>query len=190
MAKDERDKQADAIVSALMQNEAPSSSINFGAGHLTNISVIEGIFECGRACAIRILAALRVPPSYIGKSVYFSWDSFRRILFVVTAPGNKPFVFPGSSMISKDRFTKNRFDYLTEVTDEMVDLAKSDDLLKALKDASGRSVPISTRDIKQPLQRRNRPPNPEPPSPPCPQPIEQQPWEARGTYRQLGAQIE
>ncbi len=57
--------------------------LNFGAGDLVELNYLCTVFSIGRRTAAKYLTALHLDPMYIGKEVYFSLVTFRRIMYVL-----------------------------------------------------------------------------------------------------------
>lgn len=96
----------------------------FGGGDLVEVEYLEEVFGISRRAAMKYLRALKINPMYVGKKVYFSLPTFRRIMFVLSLPNSPGFLFPGSIAKNRVGLTKNE-NFITEVTEEI--LAKASD---------------------------------------------------------------
>jgi len=126
---------------------------DFGAGSLVELSYLETVFGISRRTAALYLKALRIKPVYIGKQVLFSLSTLKRLLFVLNRPGGPGFIFPGSKMKNSPRVGKNP-EYLTKVTDEILEQAADPAILAEMAGASGRDSGILKQFVpKNPVGR-------------------------------------
>jgi len=128
-------------------------TFNLGAGDLVEIKFLEQMFGITRRTACKYLRALRIKPMYIGKQVFFSLPTFRRIMFVLGLPGSPGFVFPGSSGKGNVRLTKET-GYITEVTDDILRRAAEPQVLAEMNAAEGNDSSILKKFIKP---QKNKP---------------------------------
>ena len=126
---------------------------DFGGGALVELSYLQTVFGISRRTASLYLKALRIKPVYIDKQVLFSLPTLKRILFVLCRPGGPGFIFPGSKMKNNPRVIKNP-EYLTEVTDRILEQAADPSILAEMAGAAGRDSGILKQFIpKNPVGR-------------------------------------
>jgi hypothetical protein len=126
--------------------------LDFGFGSLYEISYLEKIFGISRRTAFKFLKALHIEAFYVGKKVYYSHVSFRRILFVLSKPGSPGFIFPGSTKKNDSRIGKDS-NYLTEVTEEILEQAAKPETLSEMAAASGRNEGLLKQFVTRPPGR-------------------------------------
>jgi hypothetical protein len=114
---------------------------DFGFGELVEIKYIENIFGVSRRTAMKYLRALRIKPFYIGDEVYFSLMTLKRILFVLSRPGAKGFIFPGSKAKYNPRFKKDD-ECMTVISDDILEEASDPKTLAEMSASSGRDSSI------------------------------------------------
>jgi len=127
-------------------------SYDLGSGELVELKYLEIVFNISRRAASRYLKALHIQPVYIGDQVLFSLPTFKRILFVLTRPGSKGFVFPGSKAKNNPRNCKNK-GILIEVTGEILDQAADPKILAEMMGASGQNPDILKKFVCNPVGR-------------------------------------
>lgn len=110
---------------------------NFGGNELVELRHLETTFNISRRLALKYLKALRIQPLYFGADVFFCLSSFNRIMFVLSRPGSKGFLFPGSKA-KNNTVLRRSGNFLVEVTDEILEEAKSPRILAEMAAASGR----------------------------------------------------
>jgi hypothetical protein len=110
---------------------------DFGGGELVELSHLEKTFSISRRVALKYLKVLRIRPMYFGNETFFSLPTFNRIMFVLSRPGSPGFLFPGSK--AKQNMHLRKKGYLVEVTDEILEEAKSPRILAEMSAASGRN---------------------------------------------------
>ncbi len=110
---------------------------DFGFGPVVELKYIEQVFHVTRRTAMKYLRALRIKPFYIGKEVYFSLVTLKRILFVLSRPGANGFIFPGSKAKNNPRFINNN-EYMTQVTDDILELAAKPEILAEMVASEGK----------------------------------------------------
>ncbi len=130
-------------------------TLDFGFGELTEVSYLEQVFKIKRRSAIKYLKVLHIKPFYIGKDVYFSLITFKRVLFVLSKPGARGFIFPGSAQKNNPRTVKNP-DYLTEVTDVILEQAADPKILSEMAGCTGDNPSILSKFIANPVGRPSR----------------------------------
>ena len=116
-------------------------TLDMGAGELMEVSYLENILGVTRRTAFKYLEALRIQPLYIGKEAFFNLMTLKRILFVLSKPGGKGFVFPSSTKKNNARFVKNP-NIPTQVPDEVVEEASKPEILAEMIGCSGRDNSI------------------------------------------------
>ena len=112
---------------------------NFGENELVEISHLETTFGISRRLALKYLKALRIRPFYFKDEVFYCLSSFNRIMFVLSRPGSKGFLFPGSKAKKRATLIKSG-NFLLEVTDEILEEAASPRILAEMAAASGRDT--------------------------------------------------
>ena len=128
-------------------------TFNFGAGEVVELSFLEQMFGISRRTACKYLRALHIKPMYIGKKVFFSLPTFKRIMFVLSLPGAPGFIFPGSTAKNNVRLTKEA-GYITEVTDEILLRAEAPQVLAEMNAAEGHDASVLKKFIKP---QKNKP---------------------------------
>lgn len=130
-----------------MELNLPKTFI-FGETEFVEVSHLEQTFDISRRTAFKYLKVLRIKPMYIGNEVYFSLQTFNRILFVLSKPGSPGFLFPGS--VAKNRQSLRRDEnFLVEVTDEILEQAASAQTLAEMAASSGRDSSMVKKLISQ-----------------------------------------
>lgn len=109
---------------------------DFGFGPLVEIEYLMKAFDIKRPTAIKYLAAFRIHPLYVGKRIFFSLVTFKRILFVLTRPGSKGFMFPGSYAKNSCRKSHDP-NLLTEVTADILERAADPAILAEMSACTG-----------------------------------------------------
>lgn len=112
-------------------------TFDFGFGELVELKHLESVFDISRRIALKYLKVLHIQPMYIKNDVFFSLPTFNRIMFVLSRPGSPGFLFPGSSGKTNAKLREKGF--LIEVTDEILEEAKSPRILAEMAAASGRN---------------------------------------------------
>jgi hypothetical protein len=108
----------------------------FGSTELVEVTHLETTFSISRRTAMKYLKVLHIQPLHIGKEIYFSISTFNRIMYVLTRPGSPGFLFPGSSGKQNKRLLKDT-GYITEITEELLTLAASPQIMAEMAAASG-----------------------------------------------------
>jgi len=109
---------------------------DFGFGELVELSHLEITFGISRRIALKYLKALRIQPLYFKDEIFFSLPTFNRIVYVLSKPGSPGFIFPASKAKTNQHLRKKG--YLVEVTDEILEEAKSPHILAEMAAATGR----------------------------------------------------
>ena len=112
-------------------------TFDFGGTELVEIKHLETTFGISHRVALKYLHVLHIKPMYIGNGVFFSLQTFNRIMFVLSRPGSQGFLFPGSKGKKRDDLQKDS-DYLTEVTEYILMEASTPQILAEMAAASGR----------------------------------------------------
>jgi hypothetical protein len=126
--------------------------LDWGFGDMVELSYLEQILNISRNAATRYLKALRLKPFYFGKEVYFSLISLQRILFVLSKPGARGFVAPGSRKKNSSRTIGNP-EYLFEVTDEILAEAAKPETLTEMMACTGRQPDLLKKFVTRPVGR-------------------------------------
>ena len=124
----------------------------FGGGDLVELDYLCQVFGIKRRTASAYLKALRITPMCIGGDVYFSKQTFHRIMYVLSCPGAPGFLFPGSKGKNNLRFRKDPT-YITEITDELLEQASDPKILAEMAAASGSRPDILKGFLKRPVGR-------------------------------------
>lgn len=120
-----------------MSNLRIPKTYNFGNNELVELSHLETTFGISRRLALKYLKALRIQPLYFGDDVFFCLSSFNRIIFVLSRPGSRGFLFPGSKA-KNNAVLRKTGNFLIEVTDEILEQAASPQILAEMLAADGR----------------------------------------------------
>lgn len=126
-------------------------TLNFGGGELVEISYLQDVFKISRRTAMDYLRALHIDPIYIGRDVYFSLPTLKRIFFVLSRPGSPGFVFPGSRQKNNRLYKEGGF--LAEVTPDIVEQAADPKILVEMAACEGRNPNAMSQIMKQPVGR-------------------------------------
>lgn len=127
-------------------------SLDFGFGEMYEISYLEKILGIPRRTAFKYLKALHIEPFYIGKKVYYSHVTFKRIMFVLSKPNSPGFIFPGSTKKNDSRIDKDS-NYLTEVTEEILEKAADPAILAEMDASTGKNPNLMKQFIARPVGR-------------------------------------
>lgn len=109
----------------------------FGSGEIVEVTYLETTFGISRNIALRYLRALRIQPMYIGKEVFFSLPTFRKIMYVLSKPGSPGFLFPGSPA-KTNTVLRNSGNFLIEITEDLLELAASPTIMAEMVASEGR----------------------------------------------------
>lgn len=109
---------------------------DFCGGELVEVAHLEKTFDIPRKTALKYLRVLKIKPLYFGDKIFYSLPTFNRIMFVLTRPGSPGFLFPASRGKCNAGLKKQGF--LTEVTDDILEEAKSPQVLAEMLATSGR----------------------------------------------------
>ncbi len=125
---------------------------DFGFGDVIEVKYLETTFSISRQLALRYLTVLRIKPMYIGKEVFFSLPTFKKIMYVLTKPGSPGFIFPGS--LAKQNHVKRKSGkYITEVTDAILKEAASPQIMAEMIASEGRDVSMIKKLVTHPPQK-------------------------------------
>lgn len=134
-----------------MTNLNVPKTYNFGGGELVELSHLEKTFGISRNLALKYLRVLHICPMYFGDEIFFSLPTFNRIMFVLSRPGSPGFLFPGSKAKTNRHLRKKG--YLIEVTDEILEEAKSPRILAEMSAASGTDPSMVKKLITHPAEK-------------------------------------
>lgn len=126
---------------------------DFGFGEVVELKHLETTFGISRIIALRYLKALRIKPLYVKKEIFFCLSTFNRIMFVLSRPSSPGFLFPAST--SKRKRLKER-GFLVEVTDEILEEAKSPRILAEMSAVSGRDPSMIKKLITHPPAEKEK----------------------------------
>lgn len=129
-------------------------TFDFGFGEVVELKHLETTFDISRLLALRYLKALRIKPLYFKDDVFFCLSTFNRILFVLSRPSSPGFLFPGSKAKQNTKLREKGF--LIEVTDEILEEAKSPRILAEMAAASGRNDSMTKKLLTHPPQRKEK----------------------------------
>lgn len=128
---------------------------NFGDNELVELKHLETTFSISRRLALKYLKALRIQPLYFGEEIFFCLSSFNRIMFVLSRPGSKGFLFPGSKAKNNTVLRKTG-NFLVEVTDEILEQAASPQILAEMAAASGRDSSMIKKLLSHPSAEKGK----------------------------------
>ena len=111
---------------------------DFCGGDIIEVSHLEKTFGITPRVALKYLKVLRIQPLYFGDKIFYSLPTFNRIMFVLTRPGSPGFLFPASR--GKNNAALRKRGFLLEVTDAILEEAKSPQVLAEMLAASGQDV--------------------------------------------------
>ena len=112
-------------------------TFDFGFGELVELQHLQTTFDISRRIALKYLKVLRIKPLYFKNETFFCLSTFNRIMNVLSRPSSPGFLFPGSSGKANAKLREQGF--LIEVTDEILEEAKSPRVLAEMAAASGRN---------------------------------------------------
>jgi hypothetical protein len=119
-----------------MKNIKVPKELDFGFGKVVDIEYLEFVLGISRQTAKAYLKAFHINPHYIGKYVVFSLVTFQRILYVVSKPGAKGFLFPSSTGKCNQRLRDNK-NFIMEVTPEILEEAMKPEILAEMAICAG-----------------------------------------------------
>ena len=126
--------------------------LDFGGGDLVELGYLEQTLDVSRRTAAKYLSALKIRPMHMGKSIYFSLPTFRRIMFVVSLPGAPGFLVPGSSGKGHPRLLKDKA-YISIVTDAILEKAADPGIIAEMGAAEGRDATLIKKFATSPVGR-------------------------------------
>ncbi len=126
-------------------------TFDFGFGEVVELKHLETTFGISKRVALLYLKALRIKPLYFKDETFFCLSTFNRIMFVLSRPGSPGFLFPGSSGKANGKLKEDGF--LTMVTDEILEAAKSPQVLAEMLAANGRDSSMVKKLLTHPPQR-------------------------------------
>ncbi|KKN55766.1 hypothetical protein LCGC14_0579150 [marine sediment metagenome] len=112
-------------------------TFDFGGTELVEIKHLETTFGISHRVALKYLHVLHIKPMHIGNDIFFSLQTFNRIMFVLSRPGSPGFLFPGSKGKKRDDLREDE-NYLVEVTEDILKEASTPQILAEMAAASGR----------------------------------------------------
>ena len=127
---------------------------DFGFGEVVELEHLVTTFGITRQVALLYLKALRIQPLYFKDETFFCLSTFNRILFVLSRPGSPGFIFPASS--AKNNAKLREKGYLTKVTDEILEQAKSPQILAEMLAADGRDTSMIKKLITHPPAEKEK----------------------------------
>jgi hypothetical protein len=133
--------------------ELGPKTYDFGGGELVELKHLETTFKISRRLAIKYLKALKIKPLYFGDEIFFSLSTFNRVMFVLSRPGSPGFLFPGSSGKTNKKLRNQGF--LIEVTDDILEEAKSPRTLAEMSASSGRDSSMIKKLVTHPPQKES-----------------------------------
>ena len=110
---------------------------DFGFGEVVELKHLETTFGISRGVALKYLKALHIKPLYFKNEVFFCLSTFNRIMYVLSRPSSPGFIFPASTAKANKKLREQGF--LVEVTDGILEEAKSPRILAEMAAASGRN---------------------------------------------------
>lgn len=125
-------------------------TFDFGFGEVVELKHLQTTFNITRRVALLYLKALKIKPLYFKQDVFFCLSTFNRIIFVLSRPSSPGFIFPASTAKSNASLRKKGF--LVEVTDEILEEAKSPRILAEMAAASGRNDSMTKKLLTHPPQ--------------------------------------
>jgi hypothetical protein len=131
--------------------------LDLGFGEVVDIKYLQKLFGVSRRSALKYLHVLRIEPFYIGKDAYFSLNTFKRILFVLSKPGAPGFVFPGSARKNDPRIRKPGAPQITTVTQEILDKAADPRTIAEMTTLSGRGTNLLSKLMPPQSPRKEKP---------------------------------
>ena len=111
---------------------------DFGFGELVEVKYLETTFNISHRVALKYLKVLRIKPMYIGKDVFFSLPTFKKIMYVLSRPGSPGFLFPASP--AKNNVNLRKKGFLIEVTDDILAQAASPQIMGEMVASEGRDA--------------------------------------------------
>lgn len=126
--------------------------LDFGAGDLVELDYLCEIFGICRRTAAKYLTVLHIKPMTIGKQVFFSLNTFKRIMFVLSRPGAPGFLFPGSAGKNNPRFLKDER-FIAEVTDDILKQAADPAIMAEMAASDGRDMSVIKQFVARPVGR-------------------------------------
>lgn len=132
-----------------MENEKSNlpkmpKTLDLGFGDVVEVQYLQTVLRIPRRTAMKYLRVLHIEPFYVGKDAYFSLSTFKRIMFVLSKPGSKGFLFPGSKMKANPRTISDPH-FLREVTPEILQEANDPKTLLEMSASAGRNMNLVKR---------------------------------------------
>lgn len=129
--------------------------LSFGGGDLVELSYLEQTLGIKRRTAAKYLSVLHIKPMYIGKDIFFSLTTFKRIMYILSLPGSPGFLFPGSAGRYNIRLLEDN-EYIKEVTPEILKQAADPKVPAYMAAASGNSPAILKQLLREPVGRPHK----------------------------------
>ena len=127
---------------------------DFGFGEVVELKHLVNTFGISKRVALLYLKALRIKPLYFKNDVFFCLSTFNRIMFVLSRPGSPGFLFPGSIGKANGKLKEDGF--LVVVTDEILEAAKSPQVLAEMLAANGRDSSMVKKLLTHPPQKEGK----------------------------------
>lgn len=121
---------------------------DFGFGDLVEVKYLETTFGITHRVALKYLKVLRIKPMYIGKEVFFSLPTFKKIMYVLSRPGAPGFLFPASPAKQNAGLRKKGF--LVEITDYLLAQAASPQIMAEMVASEGRDTSMIKKLVSHP----------------------------------------
>ena len=126
--------------------------LDFGGGDIVELNYLCEIFGICRRTAAKYLTVLHIKPMTIGNKTFFSLNTFKRIMFVLSRPGAPGFLFPGSSGKNNPRFLKDER-FISEVTEDILKQAMDPTIMAEMAASDGRDMSIIKQYVTRPTGR-------------------------------------
>ncbi len=124
--------------------------LNLGFGEVVEVKYLERLFGITRRSAFKYLRAMRIELFYVENDAYFSLNTFKRILFILSKPGAPGFIFPGARKKNDQRIHKVGEEKMTCVTDYILAEAADPKIIKEMAQVNS----LSSMSLFQPPQRK------------------------------------
>ena len=123
-------------------------TFDLGGGELVEVKYLETLFGITHRVALKYLKVLRIKPMYIGKEVFFSLPTFKKIMYVLSRPGAPGFLFPASP--AKQNASLREKGFLIEITDELLAQAASPQIMGEMVASEGRDTSMIKKLVTHP----------------------------------------
>lgn len=115
-----------------MSIETMPKVLSLGFGEVVEVKYLERLFGISRRSAFKYLKALRIDLFYVKTEAYFSLNTLKRILFVLSKPGAPGFVFPGARKKNDQSIYLRGTEKLTCVTDDILEAAADPKIIREM----------------------------------------------------------